>query len=180
MDIDPPGKIELIAELPGMHNVVFYTLFPLSDLIFYSGHTGCAWAVAWNPVKPLLASCSADKSVRLYNYQDGKGTASRFSLSSAIDTGHGKAVRALAWSPSGNTLATGSFDSNIGIWQQQISEDGEGEEWECVSLLEGHETECKGVAYSASGTLLASCSRDKSVWLWERTFHNMFAYEQCP
>jgi WD40 repeat protein len=123
----------------------------------------------------LLASCSADKSVRLYSYNTINSKESsdpEFRHITTIPTGHSKTVRALAWAPSGKTLATASFDSNIGIWEQEASSDGEGEggEWECASLLEGHETECKSVSYSSSGTLLASCSRDKTVWVWEGLF----------
>ncbi|KAI0826224.1 WD40-repeat-containing domain protein [Irpex lacteus] len=155
MDVDLPGKIELIADLPG--------------------HEDRAWHVAWNPTRPLLASCSADKTVRLYHYSSISSSSSpKFEFNTSIATGHTKTVRAVAWSPSGQTLATASFDANIGIWQQEQDEDADNVEegrangeWECVSLLEGHETECKSVAYSSSGTLLASCSRDKTVWIWE-------------
>ncbi|KAG5653573.1 hypothetical protein H0H81_012262 [Sphagnurus paluster] len=150
-----------------------HTLKPLAVL---PGHTDRAWNIAWNPTRPLLASCSADKSVRIYAYTPNTPTPA-FTPLSTIPTGHTKAVRALAWSPSGRTLATASFDSNIGIWEQEHAHDdmhddnddamiGDGE-WECVSQLEGHETECKSVAYSSTGTLLASCSRDKTVWVWE-------------
>ncbi|KAJ6616485.1 WD40-repeat-containing domain protein [Mycena sp. CBHHK59/15] len=145
MEVDLAYKIHAVQELPG--------------------HDDRAWHVAWNPAKPLLASCSADKSVRMYSYTPS-GT---FSHITTIPTGHTKTVRAVAWAPSGNTLATASFDANIGIWEQEEAEE-EGRrkgEWECASLLEGHETECKSVAYSSSGTLLASCSRDKTVWIWE-------------
>ncbi|KZT70481.1 WD40 repeat-like protein [Daedalea quercina L-15889] len=144
------------------------------------GHDDRAWHVAWNPKRPILASCSTDKTVRMYHYssnlrkehggdEDGE---QMFVHSTTIPTGHAKTVRTIAWSPSGKTLATASFDSNIGIWAQD-EDDGEvdlaggGAEWECMSLLEGHETECKSVAYSAGGNLLASCSRDKTVWVWE-------------
>ncbi|OBZ77715.1 putative cytosolic iron-sulfur protein assembly protein 1 [Grifola frondosa] len=163
MEQDLPARIELIAEL--------------------QGHDDRAWHVAWNPIRPILASCSADKTVRLYNYhlaadqsgEEGRPPRVRFTHATTIPTGHAKTVRAIAWSPSGKTLATASFDSNIGIWAQEEdygqddderAEEGSGE-WECMSLLEGHETECKSVAYSASGNLLASCSRDKTVWVWE-------------
>ncbi|KAI0701958.1 WD40 repeat-like protein [Cytidiella melzeri] len=152
MDVDLPGKIELVADLPG--------------------HEDRAWHIAWNPTRHLLASCSADKTVRLYNYTrpNEPGGLPNFELNTSIATGHTKTVRAVAWSPSGQTLATASFDANIGIWAQDDDDDdgnAGGGEWECMSLLEGHETECKSVAYSSSGTLLASCSRDKTVWIWE-------------
>ncbi|RDB18626.1 putative cytosolic iron-sulfur protein assembly protein 1 [Hypsizygus marmoreus] len=169
MDLDLPYTIQPIAELPG--------------------HDDRAWHVAWNPTRPLLASCSADKTVRMYAYTSPAPSttspptlppAPKFTHVSTIPTGHTKAVRSLAWSPSGQTLATASFDSNIGIWEQEADEDDDGDDiderggkgagkgqWECASQLEGHETECKSVAYSSTGTLLASCSRDKTVWIWE-------------
>ncbi|KAF8870970.1 WD40-repeat-containing domain protein [Gymnopilus junonius] len=142
-----------------------YRLVPVADL---PGHDDRAWHLAWNPTKTILASCSADKTVRLYSYSPSTNTAENpelaFKFLTSIPTGHTKTVRSVAWSPSGQTLATGSFDSNIGIWEK----DGEdADEWECVSTLEGHETECKSIEYSSSGSLLASCSRDKTVWIWE-------------
>jgi len=149
--------------------------YKLRQIAELPGHEDRAWNAAWNPTRPLLASCSADKTVRLYQYTpDGI-----FENVSSVSTGHAKTVRTVAWAPSGKTFATASFDSNIGVWEQEAPfEDGDGEidmdeetetsgEWECASLLEGHETECKCVAYSSSGTLLASCSRDKTVWIWE-------------
>lgn len=148
MDIDLPYKVVSVADL--------------------SGHDDRAWHVAWNPAKPLLATCSADKSVRLYAYTSDP--APNFKLHTSIPTGHTKTVRGVAWSPSGYTLATASFDANIGIWQREDQGDpGEevGGEWECITILEGHETECKSVAWSPTGTFLASCSRDKTVWVWE-------------
>ncbi|KAF8558425.1 WD40 repeat-like protein [Imleria badia] len=151
MASDLPCSLQLYAELPG--------------------HDERAWQVAWNPAKPLLASCSADKTVRLYSYRTDPFDPSKISFShlTTIPTEHAKTVRSLAWSSSGKTLATGSFDANIRIWEQtEASEDDdESEEWECIGFLSGHETECKSVAYSGTGALFATCSRDKSVWVWE-------------
>ncbi|TKA50892.1 hypothetical protein B0A53_05763 [Rhodotorula sp. CCFEE 5036] len=142
------------------------------------------WHLAWNPASPLLASCSTDKSLRLYSYAPNPdpGPAAppyRFSLQSTIPNCHPRTVRSLEFSPTGATLATASFDATVGVWCQ-VSEaglddggggnehaGGGGGEWEPVDPLEGHESECKSVAWSADGRLLASCSRDKSVWVWE-------------
>ncbi|BGP16964.1 hypothetical protein JCM10213_007410 [Rhodosporidiobolus nylandii] len=167
----------------------------IRELQTLPGHQDRAWHIAWNPAQPILASCSTDKSVRLYSYtpanppcsstsptvepspsSSSSSSSYRFSLRSTIPTSHSRTVRSLAFSPTGATLATASFDSTVGVWCQ-VSEagldDGEGaggapeEEWEPVDPLEGHESECKSVAWSADGRLLASCSRDKSVWVWE-------------
>ncbi|ORX35885.1 WD40-repeat-containing domain protein [Kockovaella imperatae] len=171
---------------------------PLLELVQeLPGHSEPAWQVAFNPSRPLLASCSTDKTVRLYSFDDRSFSDSlpasddpkpTFSLLSAIETEHKRTIRSVAWGPDGRTLATGSFDSSVGIWEEVDSDapedDSEGVfkpsteiggekvvsgagEWECVTTLEGHESECKSVAFSSDGALLASCSRDKSVWVWE-------------
>lgn len=142
------------------------------------GHQDRAWNIAWNPTQPLLASCSSDKSVRIYHYTTLNGSLEepRFQLSASIPTGHKRTVRSLAWSPSGTSLATASFDSTVAVWERTNDDADDDDmshgsgEWECVSTLEGHESECKSVAYSYNGALLASCSRDKSVWIWEGAF----------
>ena len=172
MALDLPFTLQLCAGLPG--RPTFHPPKVPLDIPSCSGHEDRAWQTAWNPTKPLLASCSADKTVRLYGYRKDPHDPSKIAFShvTTIQTGHTKTVRSVAWAPSGKTLATGSFDANIGVWERrETSEDdddpSEPEEWECVALLEGHETECKSVAYSGTGTLLATCSRDKTVWVWE-------------
>lgn len=144
--------------------------YSIQQVATLDGHADRVWAVAWNPVKSLIASCSADKTVRIWSFndlQDNKMISQDddFQFCTEIATGHRKTVRSIAWSPSGKTLATASFDSTVSIWEQDDAAD-----WECVSSLEGHESECKAVAYSHDGALLASCSRDKSVWIWEGMF----------
>jgi WD40 repeat protein len=162
MDVDVESK-----NLP-------FGLVPVAEL---EGHTDRAWSVAWNPVQRLIASCSADKTVRMWYYMESKNddrgeksSTPSFQFATEIATGHRKTVRSIAWAPSGKTLATASFDSTVSIWERSPGDEEEGEElgdWECISTLEGHDSECKSVAYSSDGSLIASCSRDKSVWIWE-------------
>ena len=152
------------SELTGM--------VPLSTRILrkgadqFAGHDDRVWSIAWNPVRPLLASCSGDKTVRLYQYRkspplhniNGDNLSSpsesesdvKFELQASVPTGHSKTVRCVAWAPSGKTFATASFDSNIAIWEQddvdseesdlRMDIEGEGSngrgEWECAALLE--------------------------------------------
>ncbi|KAL4801226.1 WD40-repeat-containing domain protein [Aspergillus unguis] len=149
------------------------------------------WLTAPHPTLPLVATCSSDKTVRVYSLTN-------FRLLSTISGGHRRSVRTCAWKPnvSGESvLATGSFDATVGIWRRwdnygetvaatqenelgnprRVEEEDDGgggeededEEWRFAVLLDGHDSEVKSVSWSASGMLLATCSRDKSIWIWE-------------
>ncbi|KAF6223950.1 hypothetical protein HO133_010524 [Letharia lupina] len=156
-----------------------------------------AWLTAPHPTLPLLATCSSDKTVRIYSLTS-------FTLLSTITGGHKRSIRTCAWKPNlkgESVLATGSFDASVGIWRrydndmnpqpkdvlsgldfdardkaiasgqmgdEHAEEDEEDDdEWRFAIVLDGHESEVKSVAWSSGGNLLATCSRDKSVWIWE-------------
>ncbi|KAB8229274.1 iron-sulfur cluster assembly protein CIA1 [Aspergillus alliaceus] len=147
------------------------------------------WLTAPHPSLPIVATCSSDKTVRVYSLTN-------FRLLSTISGGHKRSVRTCAWKPhvqGESVLATGSFDATVGIWRrwdsygqaeggtdvwrlgtealngngQNTREDEEDEEWRFAVLLDGHDSEVKSVSWSPSGMLLATCSRDKSIWIWE-------------
>ncbi|XP_046331442.2 probable cytosolic iron-sulfur protein assembly protein CIAO1 [Haliotis rufescens] len=130
----------------------------LVELCALTGHEERVWGVAWNPTGTLLASCSGDKSVRIWG-QEGDNWVCKTVLTDA----HQRTVRSVAWSPCGNYLASASFDATTCVWSRK-----EGE-FECIATLEGHENEVKCVVWAPTGNLLATCSRDKSVWIWEVT-----------
>ncbi|XP_031274276.1 protein CIA1 [Pistacia vera] len=145
--------------------------YQLKEIQTLEGHTDRVWSLAWNPstgrdgVPPLLASCSGDKTVRIWERNLSSGS---WDCKAVLDETHTRTVRSCAWSPSGKLLATASFDATTAIWENI------GGDYECVSTLEGHENEVKSVAWNASGSLLATCSRDKSVWIWEAMPGNEF------
>ncbi|KAJ5740964.1 hypothetical protein N7493_000836 [Penicillium malachiteum] len=162
------------------------TLTLLSDLTPPSLER--TWLTAPHPTLPIVATCSSDKTVRVYSLQN-------FKLLSTITGGHKRSVRTCAWKPhiqGESVLATGSFDATVGIWRRwdnygrsenasgwgveendesnanaETTEDGEEEEWRFAVLLDGHDSEVKSVSWSPSGMLLATCARDKSIWIWE-------------
>lgn len=186
-------RLHQIAELTGTISLLSSSSQVLTGRLC-AGHEDRVWCVAWNPVRPLIASCSADKTVRISHYQqkssdlnesNEESSSLEIRTQASIPTGHTKTVRCVTWAPTGETFAAASFDANISVWEQERRTDGDGDfsmaedggqsgggEWECASLLEGHETECKCVAYSCLGNLLASCSRDKTVWVWEGAFYS--------
>ena len=93
------------------------------------GHSDAAWQVSFNPARPLLASCSTDRSVRIFSHSSPPLASSdsfpgpddpkpSFSLAATIDTQHKRTIRSVNWSPDGRALTTGSFDSTVGIWEE--------------------------------------------------------------
>ncbi|XP_074269890.1 protein CIA1 [Silene latifolia] len=129
----------------------------LKEVATLEGHTDRVWGLAWNPTAPVLASCSGDKTVRIWE-QTPSGS---FRCKVVLEDTHTRTVRSCAWSSSGKMLATASFDATTAIWENI------GGDYECVSTLEGHENEVKSVSWNAAGSLIATCGRDKSVWIWE-------------
>ena len=70
--------------------------------------------MAFHPTKNLLASCSVDKSVKLWNTDTGT------ELWTVSD--HSDYVNAVSWSPDGTKLASGSDDRTVKIWNPATGE----------------------------------------------------------
>ena len=114
------------------------------------GHTDDVESVAFSPDGQTIASGSSDKSIKLWNSQDGR----------LIRTlkGHTGRVRSVAFSPDGQTIASGSDDNTIKLWNSQ---DGS-----LIQTLTGHTHWVWSVAFSPDGQTLASGSSDNTIKLW--------------
>mmetsp|Transcript_9223 Transcript_9223/g.13708 ORF Transcript_9223/g.13708 Transcript_9223/m.13708 type:complete len:302 (-) Transcript_9223:41-946(-) len=117
------------------------------------GHSDRVWQVNWSPSGDLLASCSADKTVKIW-----KATP-EWTCLETLQGDHTKSVRGVTWSYSGELLATASFDGTCVIYKVNS--------FEGVLTLEGHENEVKAVSFSYDDRFFATCGRDKTVWVWE-------------
>lgn len=76
-----------------------------------SGHTAEVSSVEFTPTGELLASCSSDRTVRLW---DTNTFAERIVL-----RGHSQGVSDVSWSPDGVLLASASDDEAVRIWDAE-------------------------------------------------------------
>jgi len=114
-------------------------------------HEDSIYAMAWSADGKILASGSAPKTIKLWDFARGK-------LIRQFDHHEGP-VLSLAWSPEGDLLASGSTDGMIRLWRH----DAEGS----LRVLEGHNESVTSLAWSPDGSGLCSASTDTSILLWD-------------
>ena len=83
------------------------------EITTLQGHSDSVYCVVFHPTAPLLATCSYDKTVRLWLLSEDNSSATCV----AILEGHTNAVNSVAFHPTAQLLATGSSGGTAKLWR---------------------------------------------------------------
>ncbi len=109
------------------------------------------WSVAFSHDGTLLASGSANGTIKVWNVNTREEAAS-------LD-GHTEQVLALDFSPDGTLLASGSRDSTVKLWDVTT--------WTNTDTLEGHTDGIVLLDFLPGGKLATKSWRDGTVRIWD-------------
>ncbi len=120
-----------------------------------SGHGSQILGVAFSPDGKQLASCSADKTVRLWDVEKKR-------LMKTLST-QGGAVYGIAFSPDGKTLLTGGADKTVRLFNVENGTE--------IRKYKGPDSEIYTVAVSPNGRQVAAAGvglgKNRKVFIWD-------------
>lgn len=122
-----------------------------TSLFITTGHTGVVNSVAFSHDGELLATGSADNTVRIWNVRNAQVLRTlSFHLAD---------VFAVAFSPDSKWLASAGYDQQVILWHVASGER--------LRTFKTHTQPVTDVAFSGNGRFLATASRDSTIHIWD-------------
>ena len=126
------------------------------------GHTGDLLSVAWSHDGKLVATGSADHTVRLWESSGNPVLLQESEEKKIWCTQKGNAgINCVAIAPDGHRVASAGDDKNITLWNIHNAQ--------MLSVMTGHDEWVYSLAWSPDSCMLASGSKDKTCRLWDLT-----------
>jgi WD40 repeat protein len=117
---------------------------------FLTDHNGSITQIRFSHDSKIIASTSADKTIKLWNL-NGK-------LLTTLK-GHQESVTSVAFNPKDNIIVSGSLDRTAKLWSINGT---------LKKTLKGHQEVVTSVDFSRDGEIIASGSNDDKVKLWNQ------------
>ncbi|MGF1512093.1 MAG: protein kinase [Elainellaceae cyanobacterium] len=122
-----------------------------AEVMTLSGHSAKVNDLALSLDQTLLASGSDDRTVKVWNLEQGRAVQS-------IPT-QGDRIQAVTFSPDGKWLISGDGDGDISIWDVSTGEQ--------IESLVGHRGGVNDLKVTSDGRILGSAGADSTVRLWD-------------
>jgi WD40 repeat protein len=119
--------------------------------MFIEGHSHPVTSIVISADEQLIATGSADKTVRLWN-------SNSLMMQNSILRGHKNTVLCLAFASNSKLLASGSADQSIILWSLTSAP-------KKLTLID-HSGEALSLSFTSDASLLISTSSDKSIYIW--------------
>jgi WD40 repeat protein len=130
-------------------------------------HESTVWSIAFNNAGNRLASCSDDKTIKIWQSRDEERK--EWSCVSTLSGYHERPIYHVSWSPKNDLLATAAGDDSICIFREsseQVLNNKVNFELLCrKEAAHGNDANCVDWNPEITG-LLASCGDDGTIKLW--------------
>lgn len=138
----------------------------------FDGHSENVGAVVFHPNGKLVASCSMDGDIRIWELANGKQVnLLEGQQRGAANRTFRQAASSLAFSADGMLLAAGCTDGFIQVWDWSRRR--------VVHECDGHMEGIESVQFSSNGRRILSASRDGTVRIWDLLTHSDLRYVQA-
>ncbi|PFH51427.1 hypothetical protein AMATHDRAFT_74976 [Amanita thiersii Skay4041] len=158
--------------------ILLYNIASSSLLETIKAHTGAVWSLHVRADEQALASGSADKDVKFWEFEQkstgNDSTGKLFSLVHVRTLKMADDILAVRYSPNGKLLAVSLLDSTVKVFYQDTLK--------FFLSLYGHKLPVLAMDISHDSKLIVTCSADKNVKIWGLDFgdchKSIFAHEE--
>jgi WD40 repeat protein/serine/threonine protein kinase len=158
LQLSPDGRTVFVAQHdPADPQLQAYDAETGRELFPHPRHHGAVRSLVFDRDRRMLASGSADRTVRLWDLA-GWRPAEPVPPTRTLD-GHSKAVYTLAFSPDGQWLVSAGEDGLLNVWESSSGRK--------IRDLSGHALASSSVAFSSDGSTIAAGNVDGTLDRWD-------------